>query len=105
MGVYDPGFDPGEELGQMDHDELLEEVIKLRAEVEKLRGLGTGVYADAKEVARELEQTKLQNDELKGLLLQVLRDHDRGHSPCTCVEIRGHATKASAAQKRKDEAV
>lgn len=27
--------DPGEELGQMDHDELLEEVIKLRAERDK----------------------------------------------------------------------
>jgi hypothetical protein len=82
-----------------DREAAIVERDALRAQV--LSNCVQNLPADSTLVKTEYwEAMKLQNDELKGLLLQVLRDHDRGHSPCTCVEIRGHATKASAAQKR-----
>lgn len=41
------------------------ENARLRAEVEKLRRLGTGVYADAQDVCIELEKAKLQIDAIR----------------------------------------
>jgi hypothetical protein len=62
--------DPGEELGQMDHDELLEEVIKLRALLERSNV----------QLAKAIQY--------KAALEVVLKEHDSGHSPCSCPEIR-----------------
>lgn len=61
--------DPGEELGQMDHDELLEEVIKLRREAESAMSklLDVDIHAPIKTVDPE------QFDMLWAVLSPVLR--------------------------------
>jgi hypothetical protein len=59
--------DPGEELGQMDHDELLEEVVRLRAEVERLRADKTSEYLQER-LEAELLQVRAMGEHAARLL-------------------------------------
>lgn len=69
MGVYDPGFDPGEELGQMDHDELLEEVIKLRAKIQHNKEVADQLMKNFQAACIERDKVELQLSEAKDTIM------------------------------------
>jgi hypothetical protein len=72
--------DPGEELGQMDHDELLEEVVRLRAELKT-----AGICVEAADKRTEVIKKALRDE-----VARCSEENDRcPENGCGSCSLRG----------------